>query len=126
ERVIDMCRPDDDQLGAAFAGVKRLRSGAPLWNIDPLAAKPLVLDIVAPADAANDSFRETVAAVADDLEELSSGLLAFEAKIEAPPKGDKSRGLSIRITGSTDENQSTGTFQLEKIPETPEGLAYQL
>lgn len=126
ERVIDLCQPEEEQLATALAGVARLRPESPLWNIDPLAATPLVLQVVVPADATTDEFRATVASVAEELEDISAGQLSFEPKIEAPPKGDRTRGLSIRITGSSDRQLSTGTFQLEAIPETPEGLAYHL
>lgn len=126
ERVIDLCQPDEEQLATALAGVSRQRPGNPLWNVDPLTATPLVLQVIVPADAATDEFRATVESVAEELGEISAGQLRFESKIGAPPKGDRSRGLSLRITGDPDGNLATGTFQLEAVPETSEGLAYHL
>ena len=43
ERVLDVCPDTASQRQAALAGIERLRPKVAPWNIDPVAAKPLVL-----------------------------------------------------------------------------------
>ncbi len=126
ERLLDMCHPTGDQRTAAAAAIRRLRSGAPEWNMDPQAATPLVLEITAPEKTITDGLKEQAETIASELEGLSSGLLAFEAKLEAFPKDDSSKGIALRILGDSDGAASTGTFQLEQMPETPEGFAFHV
>ena len=109
ERVLDVCRPSESQRQAALAGVQRLRPLVAPWNIDPVAAKPLVLEATLPAGISADALEEIVTKCAHELSRHSSGLLRFEPRIERPErKGTPAAVLSLQLTGEGAGAASTG------------------
>ncbi|MDB6076898.1 MAG: hypothetical protein JWO82_645 [Akkermansiaceae bacterium] len=126
ERVLDLCKPDAAQRDAAFQGIQRLRPTAPLWNVDPIGAKRLKLEVTVPPKATTPELTATVKAVADDLESITSGLVKFDSAVLMTKKGNPFKGLSLKIVGPGDKPAVTGTFQLEQMPESQDIVTYQL
>jgi hypothetical protein len=144
ERVLDSTQPDDTQRQAAEAAIRRLRPLVPAWSVDPLAAKPLTLEValnVGPAPEGLETVLEEVARVSG---EAASGLVSFEPRLEvpAPPPKPAARTrkptaaaapeaetapatLSIQILLEGESTASTGLIELP-LPADPADVKREL
>jgi hypothetical protein len=126
ERVIDSCRPDDPQRQAAMSGIQRLRPVVAPWNIDPVAAKPLVIEATVPAGAPADALEEILTKCAHELGRHSSGLLRFEPRVERPErKGPQAPVLSLQLTAEGAGAASTGFLDFP-LPAEPDLLRREI
>lgn len=126
ERVLDKTKPDAAQREAAYEGILRLRPTAPLWNVDPASAKRLKLEVTVPPKATSNELTEAVKAVAAEMENISSGQVIFDSEVLMTKKGNPFKGMSVKIVGPGDKAPTTGTFQLDQMPATPDIVTYQL
>lgn len=126
ERVIDTCRPDDAQRQAAMSGIQRLRPVVAPWNIDPLAAKALVIEATVPASVPADALEEILTKCAHELGRHSSGLLRFEPRVERPErKGQQAAVLSLQLTAEGPGAASTGFLDFA-LPAEPDLLRREI
>jgi len=126
ERVLDVCRPDDSQRQAAISGIQRLRPAVAPWNIDPLAAKQLVIEATVPANVPADALEEVVTKCANELNRHSSGLIRFEPRVDRPErKGSPAPVLSLQFTANGPGAASTGLLDID-IPPEPELLRREI
>lgn len=118
ERVLDVCPENAPQRAAAFAGIERLRPKVAPWNIDPVAAKPLVLEATLPANIPADALEEVVTKCAHELSRHSSGLLRFQPRVERPDRKSNSASvLSLQLTGEGFGAASTGFLDFPMVAE---------
>ena len=118
ERVLDICRPDDTQRQAAMSGIRRLRPVVAPWNIDPVAAKAIVLEATVPSGVPADALEEILTKCAHELNRHSSGLLRFEPRVERPErKGTQTAVLSLQLTAEGPGAASTGFLDFPLPPE---------
>ncbi|MCW1914093.1 hypothetical protein OJ996_10935 [Luteolibacter sp. GHJ8] len=126
ERVLDVCRPDDAQRQAALSGVQRLRPVVAPWNIDPLAAKALVIEATVPASIPADALEEVLTKCAHELNRHSSGLLKFEPRVERPErKGQQAPVISLQLTAEEPGGASTGFLDFP-LPAEPDQLRREI
>lgn len=74
ERVIDHCEVNQDQGELALRSIIRLKASLPQWNVDPLGALPLNLEIAANKNLIT-SLKEYHIKLLDLLKQASSGLI---------------------------------------------------
>jgi hypothetical protein len=126
ERVLDVCRPDDTQRQAALSGVQRLRPVVAPWNIDPVAAKAIVIEATVPASVQADALEEILTKCAHELNRHSSGLLRFEPRVERPErKGQQAAILSLQLTAEGPGAASTGFLDFP-LPAEPDLLRREI
>lgn len=82
ERVIDLTRPDGEQLAAAFSAIRRIHPTLPNWNTDPTNAITITLHAGTGKSMAK-KLKPVLDEVAQELSKASSGILNFAIKIAA-------------------------------------------
>ncbi|WP_265594022.1 hypothetical protein [Haloferula sp. BvORR071] len=127
ERVLDSCpEASEDQRKTALAGVQRLRPMVAQWNIEPSAAKQVVLEATLPANIQADALEEVVTKCANELSRYSSGLLHFEPRVERPErKGTPAAVLSLQLIDESVGAASTGLLDFP-IPSDPDQLKREI
>lgn len=126
ERVLDVCPDNAPQRQAALAGIERLRPKVAPWNIDPVAAKPMVLEATLPAHVPADILEEVVTKCAHELSRHSSGLLRFQPRIERPDrKGSTAAVLTLQLTAEGFGAASTGFLDFP-MPTEPDQLRREI
>lgn len=126
ERVLDVCQADQSQRDAALAGIKRLRPVVPIWNVDPQAAIPVVLEASVPTNVQADALEEVLTKCANELGRHSSGLIRFEPRVERPErKGTPVPVISLQMTADGSGAASTGQLDFP-LPTEPELLRKEL
>ena len=87
ERVIDVCHEaTPTERDAALAGVRRLRPLVAMWNTDPEAALPVVLEASVPSSVQADALEEVLTKCCHELGRHSSGIIKFEPRVERPDR----------------------------------------
>jgi len=82
ERVIDLTKPDDDQLLLAISNIKRLRPTLPEWNTATATAIPITLHAGTGRKMAK-SLTPILEQAARDIETASAGLIKVNSKVTA-------------------------------------------
>jgi hypothetical protein len=133
ERVLDSCRAEPPQIAAALAGIQRLRPLVAPWNIDPQAARPLVLEATIHSGSPPDGWQDRLGECAEELGRHSAGLLRGEARVVSAPAPDRQRTgrrtrrdaaasagpamLQLRILGEGEQAASTPRIDFVPNPD---------
>lgn len=125
ERVVDICQADQAQRDAALAGIRRLRPLVAMWNTDPQAALPVVLEASVPSGVEADALEEVLTKCSNELGRHSSGLIKFEPRVERPDRKDPSPMISLQMTADGSGAASTGQLPIA-LPTEPELLRREI
>lgn len=82
ERVVDLTKPDEEQLATALAAIRRLRPTLPDWNLKPEAALEIEVHAGTGKQLAKD-LTPVLEGVARDLLRASSGVLTVKPVLNA-------------------------------------------
>lgn len=122
ERVLDATPASPEQQEAARKAIARLRSQLPLWNVDPLAAQTIVLNISCDADRAK-TIEPLLKEIATFLSSASSGLIECKLKLQAgaKPRADSPRQpLALSFQSSATDAVQSKTLTIPILSDTPE------
>lgn len=109
ERVIDLTKPDADQLLAAVSAIKRLRPTLPDWNSDSSKAITITLNAGTGKTLAK-SLAPVLEQAARDLEKASAGILKVTAKVTAGKSnlsGKEPTPVALWLAGAAKGSPST-------------------
>jgi hypothetical protein len=120
ERVLDATEADAAQQDTARKAVLRLRTQVPLWNVDPISTRQLVL--LAGCDrerakAIEPILQEMVASLLD----ISSGLVECKLELQAGAKPDPAKPrqpIALSFRGSSAGAPASKTLTLPTLPES--------
>jgi len=126
ERVLDVCNADQAQRDAALAGIRRLRPLVAIWNSDPDAALPVVLEASVPSNVQADALEEVLTKCTHELGRHSSGLIKFEPRVERPDRrGNPLPMISLQMTADGSGAASTGQLDFT-LPSEQEALRKEI
>lgn len=112
ERVIDLTKPDDDQMMTAVSAIKRLRPTLPDWLPDTSKAIAITLHAGTGKTMAK-SLTPILEQAARDLEKASAGVLKVTAKVTAAKGNLSAKGptpVALWLAGPTKMSRSTGVL----------------
>jgi hypothetical protein len=109
ERVIDLTKPDADQLITAVSAIKRLRPTLAEWNTDASKAITITLNAGTGRTLAK-SLVPVLEQAASDLEKASDGILKVSAKVTAGESNLGGKGptpVALWLAGAAKGSPST-------------------
>lgn len=120
ERVLDLGKPDDDQLTTALSAVKRLRPTLPDWNTKPETTIVITLHAGTGKKLAK-TIVPVLEDVARDLERASSGIVKVKTQVTAGKTSAKgATPVALWLAGP--QKKSASTEVLSFTVEKPEAL----
>lgn len=122
ERVIDSTPATPEQHEAARKSIQRLRAQLPIWNVDPIAAQPLILQVSCDRDRAK-TLEPMVQEIARQLNDASSGLLDCKVELKEGPKPSANaprQPVALWFCGSSADAAQSKILTLPVLPESAE------